>query len=248
MDKLAKGMIKPFNGEGDLVAWLKKLKLVAELLKISDLASFIPLFLEGDALALYMEMSEVEQQDEGMIEKRLREAFTEGPFEAYEKLKEFKWTGESVDVYANSIKRLAGLAGYVGRGLDQTAKLAFVTGFPDGISMSLQQLPGINTMEIADLIPTARVLTRTRGRNSGTVGAVACSKEPTDKHAMGSSSTIRCYRCQGPHRLRECKVPPRGRTMCYKCEKFGHIARYCPLNQGNDQGEAFAPAAAPSTE
>ena len=68
---------------------------------------------------------------------RLVTAFTKGPFEAYEKLKRFKWTGESVDVYANTIKRLAGLAGYVGIGLDRTAKLAFVTGFQDDVSMAL---------------------------------------------------------------------------------------------------------------
>ena len=67
-------------------------------------------------------------------------AFTDGPFEAYEKLKRFKWTGESVDVYANTIKRLAELAGYVGIGLDQTAKLAFVTGFPGRILKRWQRV------------------------------------------------------------------------------------------------------------
>ena len=57
MDKLTKEMIRPFNGKGDLVAWMKKLKLVAKLQKTSDLASFDPLFLDGDTLALYLEMS-----------------------------------------------------------------------------------------------------------------------------------------------------------------------------------------------
>ena len=110
------------------------MKLVAKLQKVQDLASFIPLFLHGDALALYLEMSNENQVRTEQIEMRLVTVFTEGPFEAYEKLKRFKWKGESVDVYANTIKRLAGLAGYVGIGLDQTAKLAFVTGFPDDVS------------------------------------------------------------------------------------------------------------------
>ena len=116
-------MIRPFNGKGNLAPWVKKLKLVAKLQKISNLASFIPLFLKGNALALDLEMSEEDQQDEEMIEVRLKEAFTEGPFEVYEKLKNIKWTGESVDMYTNNIKRLAG---YMGRRLDQTAKLTFV--------------------------------------------------------------------------------------------------------------------------
>ena len=54
-------MIRLFNGKEDLVAWMKKLKLITKLQKISDLESFIPLFLEGNALVLYLEMSEKNQ-------------------------------------------------------------------------------------------------------------------------------------------------------------------------------------------
>ena len=105
--RLGKDLIPHFSGEGDVVVWIKKVKLVAKLQKVQDLASFIPLFLRGDALALYREMSNEDQVWVEQIEMRLVTVFTEGPFEAYEKLKRFKWTGESVDVYANTIKRLA---------------------------------------------------------------------------------------------------------------------------------------------
>ena len=133
------------------------MKLIAKLQKVQDLASFIPVFLHGDTLALYLEMSNEDQVQTEQIEMRLVTAFTEGPFEAYEKLKRFKWTGESVNVYANTIKRLAGLAGYVGIGLDQTAKLAFVTGFPDDVSVALQQLPHIERMDVSKPLLTARL-------------------------------------------------------------------------------------------
>ena len=56
--KITSDMIKPFIGEGDVVAWLKKVRLVAKLQKITELACFIPLYLEKDALALYLEMDE----------------------------------------------------------------------------------------------------------------------------------------------------------------------------------------------
>ena len=92
--RLGKDVIPPFSGEGDVVGWIKKVKLV------QDLARFIPLFLHGDALALYLEMSNEDQVQPEQIEMRLVTAFTEGPFEAYEKLKRFKWTGKSFDVYA----------------------------------------------------------------------------------------------------------------------------------------------------
>ena len=86
--RLGKDVIAPFNGEGDVVRWIKKVKLLAKLHKMQDLASFIPLFLHGDALALYHEMSNEDQVRAEQIEmRRLVMAFNEGPFEAYEKLK-----------------------------------------------------------------------------------------------------------------------------------------------------------------
>ena len=58
--RLGKDVISPFSG-GDVVRWKKKGKLVAKLQKVQDLASFISLFLHGDALALYLEMSNEDQ-------------------------------------------------------------------------------------------------------------------------------------------------------------------------------------------
>lgn len=37
--KLSSNIIKPFHGDGDVVTWLKKLKLVARLHKIEDIAN-----------------------------------------------------------------------------------------------------------------------------------------------------------------------------------------------------------------
>ena len=41
--RLGKDVIPPFSGEGDVFGWIKKVKLVAKLQKVQDLASFIPL-------------------------------------------------------------------------------------------------------------------------------------------------------------------------------------------------------------
>ena len=96
--------------------------LVAKLQTIPDLASFLPLFQVDAVVALYLEMSENEQQDEKMMKLRLKEAFTEGLFKVFEKLKKVKRTRESVDVYVTNIKRLAG---YMGSEWEQIAKLTF---------------------------------------------------------------------------------------------------------------------------
>ena len=57
--KIGDHMMRCYDSIGDM-AWLKKAKLVAKFMEIKDIASFISLYLEGDALALYLEMSEVD--------------------------------------------------------------------------------------------------------------------------------------------------------------------------------------------
>lgn len=73
-------VLKSFNGEGDIVAWLQKAEMVAKLTNISDVASFVPLYLEGGDLVVYHEMDSEEQQEFDMIKMRLKEAFTDYEF------------------------------------------------------------------------------------------------------------------------------------------------------------------------
>ena len=91
-------------GEGDVVTWLNKLKLVAKLQKIEDIATFIPMYLEGNALTVYLEIGEKDQANAESIEKRLKMAFLEGAFEAFNKLRKVTRTGEPVDMYAAEIR------------------------------------------------------------------------------------------------------------------------------------------------
>ncbi|XP_068233538.1 uncharacterized protein [Palaemon carinicauda] len=171
--KITMDMIKPFTGEGDVVSWLKKVTLVAKLQKIVDLASFIPLYLEGDALALYLEMGDEDQECAAKIQEKLKVAFSDDPFSAFGKLVQLKWTGEPVDVYANEIRRLAGLAKFDKVGLENVMKLMFVNGFPDNISVALQQLPNVMTMAMSELISHARILS---SKQQGGVLAVTVRK------------------------------------------------------------------------
>lgn len=243
-------MMRCYDGTGDVVAWLKKAKLVAKLMEIKDVASFIPLYLEGDAMALYLEMSEEDQTKVGKIEDRLKEAFAQGRFEAYGKLKGLRWKGEQVDVFANEIRRLAGLAGWNGEGLELAVKLAFITGFPDRVSVELKQVKDIDTESVSDLITRARVLVSGHSEGSQEVAAVAAKGPSTvtsDSEASGSRRgardfKVRCFRCGGPHMARECREP-QPRLICYRCGKEGHIASRC--EQGNGRGGAVAPEATP---
>ena len=242
-------MVKPFTGEGDVVAWLMKVKLVAKLQQVDDVSSFLPLFLEGDALALYLQLSEEQQSDVTVIERKLTEAFTDSAFKAFSKLTRKQWEGEPVDVYVNELKRLGGLAGFTGVGLDRIVRLTFINGFPDRVSCELQQVPDVFKFELSDLITRARVLTSNQEHNL--VATVVhssksrlqrgTSSQQADSSAVNSFRGA-CYRCGGPHMARYCGKDKRG-IVCFRCNEEGHIASRCPQNQGNEKRVAIAPLA-----
>ena len=101
--KLSSGVIKPFYGDGDVVAWLKKVQLMIRLQKIDDVPSLLPLYLEGDTLQLYLEMDEDQQMNIDLVESRLKEGFSDREFSGYTKLKLVWCAGECMDVYTSKI-------------------------------------------------------------------------------------------------------------------------------------------------
>ena len=182
---------------------------MAVLKKIDDEAKFLPLYLEGHALAIYLEMDETERRDPATIKNRLKEVFCNGPFVAYAKLTSMKWGGEEVDVYANEIRRLAGLARLEGPFLEHIVKLTFINGLPDYISVQLQQVGGILDSLLAEILTKAWVLTAHKA-TSGAVAAVATDWRPSRREGRERASKTlppgsggfrgKCFECGGaPH-------------------------------------------------
>ena len=156
----SKHTIKPFNGEGDVYAWLTKIELVAMLTGVKDVHCLIPLYLEDGALAVYLEMTKEEKGDLTLLKAGLTRAFSDSQFVSYCKLRAVRWAGESVDVYVNSVRKLVKECGLKGDGLEQLVKLAFVTGLPDGVAVELQQVVDVENIAVSDLL--ARDLVRRR--------------------------------------------------------------------------------------
>ncbi len=99
-----KYMIKEFNGQGDVSTWIKKVKLVATTKKITDLASVLPLYLDGPAFAVFDQMKEEKKKDAQEIERVLLDAFGMNAFQAYDNFRQRTlMCGEPVDVYLSEL-------------------------------------------------------------------------------------------------------------------------------------------------
>ena len=133
----------------------------------------------------------------------------EDALEAYNKLRKVTWTGEPVDMYTAEIRQLAGLVGYMGWSLERTVKMAFMSGFPDHVSMELQQLAGIENVEVEDILRHARMLMK----QTSELGAVSTSTKSKPGEEEQTVRRLSCkfigkwFRCQEPHLMSDCKEP-----------------------------------------
>ena len=210
--------IKTFDGDGDIVAWLSKVELVAKLSGVKDVAQLVPLFLEGGALALYLELDESKKSDYSALSRELIRAYSDSQSVSFCKLKAAKWTGEPVEVFANNLRRMARGCGLEKEGLEQVVKLAFITGFPDSISVELQQIEGVDSMVVSQLINRARILATSgssfRSSISGDVVAVSVNtvEEKKEEKKENEKKEFACYRCgSDQHGWKRCPHPPFGK-------------------------------------
>ena len=231
-------VVKPFSGEGDVTVWLKKLKMVAKSRKVEELATLIPLFLEGPAYTVFDQMEETDKENEEKIEKVLLEAFSINKFHAYDLLRQRNWQdGEQVDVYLSEIRKLAKLAGVDS---EELLTSAFVVGLPAEVSSQLKASAQIANPRLGTIVEQARILMEERTSLSSASAAAAVSqKTGTEWRSRSSREDRLTDRHEGS------RPPGRGakRVRCWNCGKEGHMARNCYAGKG--QGESRAPAISP---
>ena len=239
-------IVKTYSGDGDVTVWLKKLKLVVKMQKVGDLHTVIPLFLDGDAFAVYDQMDEASKGDAGEIERVLLNAFAMSNFQAYDALRQRCWRdGEQVDVYLADLRRLAGLAEI----RDENAlRCAFVVGLPSDVSSQLRSSSRIHKMDVSAIVEQARALMSDRSHAAVFVAArgkpgMLCNRCGRSGHIAKS-----CWQTDATKRADQQASSSRG-IICFRCNGPGHIARNCRVDaSGNAKGESHSPAASPSQQ
>lgn len=168
------GFIRSFNGSAEVASWLKKVKLIAKVKKITKLAAFVPLFLEEPAFAVYDKPSDASKDDGEEIEKSLLAAFEHNKFAAYDLFRQRSWmAGEAVDVFLAEFLRLARLAEVES---EELICRAFVCGLPSDDSSTLRAGARIFKEDLPAVVKKARVLMDKRIQ--GAMVAVRGGKAP----------------------------------------------------------------------
>lgn len=219
-------IIKQFNGEGDFADWIKKLELVAQLQKVKDLASFLPLFLAGGAFAVYDGLDDGTKADYAKLKQALREAFSVHPLLAYEQFVARRLLpGESVDVFLADLKRLGSLVD--GSGLsEEWLKCALVHGLPDVARQQLKSSCSMERLTMSTLVERARVLLDSSRMEVGAASRMGAAQNYTRRETINKGGPRMCFVCNKEgHIARFC---PDKVVTCYACQKQGHIAPFCP--------------------
>lgn len=224
---------------GDFGDWLAKLELVAKLQKVDDLTTFLPLFLSGSAFAVYKQLGGGDKEDYTKLKKALLTAFSVNSFSAYEQLRVRTLVdGETVDVYLADLQRLVALIGQ--ENSEPLLKCAFVAGLSYDLAAQLKSIAAVEDLALHELVSRTRMMHSVHS-TSGALATCAVAQRHRE---------VKCYHCAGPHLSRNCRsnkkeFTARREVKCYNCDEIGHIRRYCPKLQGNENGEVCAPDARP---
>ena len=152
-------IISKYEGisSGDFTEWVEKLELVAALQNVSDLKSFMPLFLSGPAFAVYKQLTEEEKADYVKMKAALLSAFGVNCYVAYEQLqRRVLQENEPVDVYLADLRRLVSLMGQ--GAAEPLLKCAFMAGLPPDVSIQLKSVAAVEKLGLGDLIARARMM------------------------------------------------------------------------------------------
>jgi len=245
----------PF-ASGDPTEWFTRFEICCVANDWDDTvkAKKMPTLQEGEALAVYLDLSEDEKKDYKVARKKLIDRLAPMKFTSLDEFHARKLhPGESLSVFLHMLKRILTQAMPESDAAtrQQLLRHQFLSGLPSTVS---KQLRAAGTVDDLDAIVQRAKLLMTLEQTSekaasvdkvdldSTIGQlqqqiaaltdqVAALSSKRNPAISSESGARRCFRChQLGHVQRNCPQAPR----CFTCGRPGHFAKNC--QSGNGRG------------